>query len=524
MEQNDAELMAEYIEQWLGNPISRRLLKFLTKRCPKDGRRAENALKAYAVGKSKKLCIRCKVSNIFVKRILDSVLARAKMKKENSQKQLKDHVWRKGFASVLEGIAEYGTQKPFTSYAPFLVVWNITKACNLHCRHCYESAGRCAPKELSTKEALDAVDKMADAGVAYIAISGGEPLMRKDLFRIASRIREKEMGFSVATNGTLLTKENARELKECGCISVQVSLDGAVPKTHNWFRGADAFERTIEGIKNATSEGIIVNISTTVTRHNLCEVPDIISLAEKLGAGFMHYNFIPTGKGKDIAGLDLSPVEREALLKSMAEETRKRKITLLSTAPQYGRVCAENEAAMLAMSHFDPSDLRVIGNSLRFLADFVGGCGTGRLYCALEPNGDITPCVFIPIKIGNIRNNGLLDIWHNSKVLKKIRSRAEFRGNCGICKYRNMCGGCRARAYAYFGDIQGFDPGCVHNEKYNLWPKQNLIKQERKSVESHETRLEKEMIENVRQKNKCSKRNNSKERRRGESRVYRKIG
>jgi radical SAM protein with 4Fe4S-binding SPASM domain len=125
-------------------------------------------------------------------------------------------------------------------------------------------------------------------------------------------------------------------------------------------------------------------------------------------------------------------------------------------------VCVENEALTVAMTHFDYTGPEM-AQSIKFLADFIGGCGASRLYCALEPNGDIEPCVFIPIRLGNIKTDGLLGIWHNSEVLNAMRDRTKFSGNCGRCDFRNMCGGCRARAYAYFGDVQACDPGCVKN-------------------------------------------------------------
>lgn len=210
--------------------------------------------------------------------------------------------------SVLKGIAKYGPTKPFTSYAPFLVVWNITRACNLRCKHCYESAQLPGKDELNTEEALRAVDHLADARIAYIAISGGEPLIRPDLFEITKRMAERETAFSIATNATLMTREKARQLKEAKCLYVQVSLDGAVAGTHNSFRGRDAFEKTLEGIRNAVAEGPIVGLSMTVTKFNYDEVPAAVELGEKLGASiFMHYNFIPTGKGTGIADMDISP-------------------------------------------------------------------------------------------------------------------------------------------------------------------------------------------------------------------------
>lgn len=463
---SQAEAMVETVEKILGNSFSRGILKLSTRRCKKCGRRIELSLKEYT-GEKQDLCIRCRLGSYLTKKALDFVINKLGLESEKDEmiKNLKDPMWRKGLASVLEGIAEYGPKKPFTSYAPFLIVWNFTKACNLRCIHCYEAAEKPSPDELTTKEAFDAVDKMADAGVAYVALSGGEPLVRPDFFEVAERIREREMAFSIATNGTLLTKEIVKKLEKLKCLYVQISLDGAKPETHNSFRGANAFERTVKGIKNAVKSKMTVGVATTVTKHNYNEVPEIINLAEKLGADlFMHYNFIPTGRGKEIINLDISPKEREELLKMLAEETKKREnFLLLSTAPQYGRVCTEY--SLVSLTHFDTFGQQYPSDNISFLAEFIGGCGTGRLYMALEPNGDLEPCVFIPIKIGNIKTDDLLDVWHNSPVLNKIRDRNNFSGNCSVCKNKNICGGCRARAYAYFGDLSAPDPGCIYNQK-----------------------------------------------------------
>jgi radical SAM protein with 4Fe4S-binding SPASM domain len=301
--------------------------------------------------------------------------------------------------------------------------------------------------------------------VAYVAVSGGEPLMRKDFFEVAKRIVKHGMAFSIATNGVLLTKESAKKLADLHCLYVQVSVDGSNAASHNWFRGVNAFEKTMVGIKNALAEGLTVGISMTVTSHNYKEVPAAIALAEKLGCQFfMHYNFIPVGRGKGIQNLDITPEQREDMLKKMAAMAGKRKIKVLSTAPQYGRVCVENEALTIAMTHFDYTGPEMT-DSVKFLADFIGGCGTARLYCAMEPNGDIEPCVFIPIKLGNIKTDDLLDIWHNSDVINRMRRRQEFSGKCGACEFRSVCGGCRARAFAYFNDVQACDPGCIRNKE-----------------------------------------------------------
>ncbi|WP_052302957.1 radical SAM protein [Archaeoglobus veneficus] len=305
--------MGHLIEKWLGNPISKTILKFCASRCS-CGRRIELALRKYA-GEEVKFCWRCNIAYRLVKAILDSILSKLDIEKDIVMHNLKDPMWRRGLSSVLEGIAKYGPQKPFTAYAPFLIVWNFTNACNLRCKHCYQNASKPTPDELTTAEALKAVDKMGDAGVAYVAMSGGEPLVRKDFFEVADRIRDNDMAFSLATNGTLLTRENVRKLVDLNCLFIQISLDGANPETHDSFRGRKSFERTIQGIKNAVESGITVGIATTVTKHNLKEVFEIVDLAERLGAKiFMHYNFIPTGRGKEIIDLDLSPDEREICL------------------------------------------------------------------------------------------------------------------------------------------------------------------------------------------------------------------
>jgi radical SAM protein with 4Fe4S-binding SPASM domain len=377
---------------------------------------------------------------------------------------LSDPIWRKGLASVMEGIGRYGIQKPFTGSTPFLVVWNITRACNLACKHCYEDAHTIGPDELTPQQRLRAVDRMADAGIAYIAISGGEPLILPDFPEVAKRIIDNEMGFSIATNATLLTKEKAKMLKQLDCKFIQVSLDGANAKTHNAFRGRNAFQKTIRGIKNAVAEDIFVGISATVTKYNYKEVPAIIDLSEKLGAKvFMHYNFIPTGRGREIVNMDITPQEREALLEMLASQAGKRKISLLSTAPQYSRVCLAVSSSAVSLTHFDTIGQTQDADAIRFFADFIGGCGTGRLYCAVEPNGDIEPCVFIPIKIGNIMKDDIQKLWHNSEVLTQLREREHFKGHCGVCENRNVCGGCRARAYGYYHDLSACDPGCMNN-------------------------------------------------------------
>jgi len=463
-EQHEAQKMATLIEKWLGNPVAKKIMKFCTKRCNTCGRRIEVILKDYA-GDKQEMCFWCRRSRGIVGSILDKFIGSSTVRKEDVLRNLKDPMWRKGLSSVLEGIGKYGPQKPFTASSPFLIVWNITKLCNLHCKHCYESARVPAPDEFTTEQALKAVDDMAEAGVAYIAISGGEPLMRPDFFKLAERIKKNDMAFSIATNATLLTPEIIKKLKDNNCLYIQISLDGATAKTHDAFRGRNVFKRTIQGIKYAAKSKITVGIAMTVTKYNLKEVPKAIDLSEKLGADiFMHYNFIPTGRGKEIIKMDITPEERQGLLEMLAKQSGKRKIKLLSTAPQYARICSAFSNAS-SLTHFDTISQIDKTGSTQFLAEFIGGCGTARLYCALEPNGDVEPCVFIPIMCGNIKKQNLIDIWQNNETMKKLRDRKNFKGVCQTCEHRNICGGCRARAYGYYRDVQQSDPGCILNLK-----------------------------------------------------------
>lgn len=452
--------MADLVERWVNNPLSRSLLKFITKR-DERGRRIDRIFLNY-IGSEVSLSLGDKLGSFILKLFFKGITKRLGIDEERIKEQLRLGYWRRGLASVLEGIALRGVERPFTASAPFLIVWNFTDACNLHCKHCYQRADKPKPDELSTEDALRAVDIMADAGVAYIAFSGGEALVRPDFFKVAEVVREYEMGYSLATNGTLLTRENVKRLEESGCDFVQISLDG-LRETHNRFRGIDCYDRVIEGIKNAVKSRMAVGIATCVTRYNIHEVDALIDLAEKLGADqFIHYNFIPTGRGREIIEMDITPDERENLLNHLASQIGSRRLILLSTAPQYSRVCLGY--GYVSLTHFDTVGQQ-LGKSeeVGFLAEFIGGCGAGRLYMALQPNGDLTPCVFIPIKIGNILVDDFVDLWWNSEVLNKLRDRKSFKGYCGRCPWREVCGGCRARAYAYFGDVQEADPGCPLN-------------------------------------------------------------
>ncbi|UCE29087.1 MAG: radical SAM protein [Candidatus Bathyarchaeota archaeon] len=408
--------------------------------------------------------------------------------------------WLKGFALMMKGIEKYGIRIPFTPAGPFLIVWDFTHLCNLRCKHCYQNAGTTLP-ELSTEEAFEVVDKLskiADVGLPALSFSGGEPLMRKDFFEVAAYASKKIPYITVATNGTLLTKDNAKRLKDVGVEYAEISLDGVSRQVHENFRRVPGcFEKTMDGMQNCIDENIDTCIATTAHKENLGEIEGIMDLADELSARFICFNYVPTGRAKRFIELDLSPEERlsvlemvgkrmvDAYFKSKEEKDKCGRSDIgvdrfFSTCPQYSSV-VKNLSRMKGEtitvgSHYAAT------KAVENVADFLGGCGAGRLYMAVEPNGDMKPCVFFPTSedtmIGNILKDEFEDVWNHNGFLWRLRTRKKLESyeandrviGCGVCEDRYICGGCRARAYYYFrGNINASDVGCIHNEE--LWRK-----------------------------------------------------
>ncbi|MEM5871936.1 MAG: radical SAM protein [Candidatus Aenigmatarchaeota archaeon] len=470
MNSRDPQLIANTVNMWLGNPISRVMLRFVCGKTKKGESRLEVSLK------------KCSGEDVEFESLNDHLafkIVEFAVKKgansfgisENEIKEfLRDDVLRRALANVLEGIAYYGVRKPQITISPFLVVWNLTHACNLRCKHCYQDAGGFLKDELTTEEAKKVIDDFYDAGVVAIAFSGGEPLLRKDFFEIAEYAKKKGFYLALATNGTLLTRNVVKKLKKVGIEYVEISLDG-FEKEHDGFRGIKgAWKKTCEGIKNCVAEGIDTCVATTITKHNYKNIKKFVEFLEvELKPNkFITFNFIPTRRGKNIVKDDIEPEEREELLKFLYSKLidKSNKILIMSTAPQYARIALQFGDGSCVSTHFvNKASMEIMRDKAKVLGEFIGGCGAGRLYCGLEPNGDVYPCVFMPIKIGNIREQKLKEIWNSSPILQKIRNRDEFLG-CGKCEYRYICGGCRARAYAYFNDVQAPDPGCINNKIY----------------------------------------------------------
>jgi radical SAM protein with 4Fe4S-binding SPASM domain len=321
------------------------------------------------------------------------------------------------------------------------------------------------------------VGQLAEDDLAVLAFSGGEPLLSPHLFPVARKAHDAGMYVTVATNGTLLTPDMVSKLLDHGVEYVEISLDSVHPEKHNAFRGVDCWERVVQGVENAVADGRVkVGIAATLTSMNVAELEELIGLAKKLGVrAFNAFNFIPTGRGKGMKEKDLSPGKREEVLQILWRHLQEEKIEIMSTAPQLGRACLS----------YSPSNGNYMtghagygaGEGARVIAKYVGGCGAGRCYLAVQPNGTVTPCVYIPLTIGSLREEKLRDIWHRSEICRMLRDRDLLASHCGHCRWRSYCGGCRARAYGYFGTLLGGDPGCINN--LAQWEKLNGGKRER---------------------------------------------
>lgn len=496
------ESIESHVLSTVVNPTLRRIISKIDVECEKDGNLMVNSLRQF-LGDDVELCRRCSNLSKRMARPFYNVGSKImrtdnKFMKSCFVDSKNGEAWFRGFALMMKGIEKYGVRIPFTPGGPFEVVWNFTYECNLRCKHCYEDAGTYRP-ELSTEErflAVDSLSKIAGVGLPALSFSGGEPLLRKDFFEVAAYARRKIPYVSVATNGTLLTKDNVSQMKNVGIDFVEVSLDGATKTVHEGFRQVrGCFEKTMKGIENCVNEGLETCIASTIQRENLGEVEKLIKTADGLGVRFMHFNYVPTGRAKAHIELDLTPKERLSILevigskivelsiesKKEEERTGKSDIVvdrLFSTCPQYAsvvrRIARQKKHDFAVSAHY--AAMKGVEN----VANFLGGCGAGRLYVCLEPNGDIKPCVFLETGNETVRGNVLResfeDIWDHDEMFWQLRTRENLKSyevggrsvGCGSCDDKYICGGCRARSYSYFGgDLEGPDVGCIDNQE--LW-------------------------------------------------------
>ncbi len=357
---------------------------------------------------------------------------------------------------------EFGKRSPskFSDVFRPIIFWNITYNCNLKCKHCYINASPDLTKyEINTKKALEIADEIVELNIPLVIFTGGEPLLRKDFWLIAERLSKAERPkLSLSSNGTLITREVARRLKDLGFEYVGISIDSTDPKVHDSFRGVEgAFERAVEGIRNTLAEGIPVGIRTTLTRQNIDEIDKILEFAKDLGISRVTFYILDTiGRGRGLVNLlptrDQLKTFSEMIIK-LAKEYDKYLEILVVRANFIGIYIADR----LSKSREDFIDyLKMLGSQ--------GDCG--RKSISIYPDGTVRPCQFIDqIIVGDLRRQRLREVLspNNRKLRPFLEIEKMLRGErCGDCPFRRVCGGgSRNRALVLRKDFWGDDPLCI---------------------------------------------------------------
>ncbi len=341
-------------------------------------------------------------------------------------------------------------------FKPRLIAWELTRSCNLDCVHCRAGASR-GPysNELTKEEIFRIMEEIKEVASPVIILTGGEPLLRKDIFEITRKAVECGFKPVLATNGTLLTEDIAKELKACGIARVSISLDGADPSAHDGFRKMPgAFEGAIKGIEVLKKVGIPFQINTTITAVNIEEIPKVHELAKKLGAVAHHvFLLVPVGRGKELKNQSISPEKYEEILHWFYEQREKSGLQLKATcAPFYYRILRQR-----AKKEGKKVDFKTFG-----LDAVTRGCLAGTGFCFISHVGVVQTCGYLEIPCGDLRKQSFKDVWENSEVFNKLRDFKNYKGKCGICEYLRVCGGCRARAYEATGDYLEEEPLCTY--------------------------------------------------------------
>ncbi len=345
-------------------------------------------------------------------------------------------------------------QDPFAS--PRLIAWEITRNCNLACVHCRASATNGPYEgEMDTKAALQLVDQIAAVGNPIVILTGGEPLLRPDIFDIARYGTDKGLRMVMAPNGTLITENMARKMADAGIKRISISLDGATAEQHDRFRGVEgAFAGAIRGIENAKAAGIEFQVNTTITKTNLKEIPRIMQLAESLGAVAHHiFLLVPTGRGKYIVDQEIDAEEYEKTLNWFYDQREKTSLQLKATcAPHYYRILRQRAKMEGKTVTFQSHGLDAV----------TRGCLAGTGFCFISHTGVVQTCGFLHLKCGDVKEASFEDIWKNSEIFNSLRKFDQLKGKCGLCEYNRVCGGCRARAFEATGNYLAEEPLCSY--------------------------------------------------------------
>ena len=337
------------------------------------------------------------------------------------------------------------------------VSWNITRLCNLKCTHCYLPAGFVDTNEfpsgyyrdteLTQSQCFRVIDEIAEINPNILLIlTGGEPLLRPDILKISDYAARTGFLVVMGTNGVLLNDETVQRMSDHGVAGAGISLDAVDSVNHDKFRGMDgAWESTMNGVEALKRANLDFLVQTSVTQWNYNEIPQIVDFAYELGAKvFNLYFLVRTGRGKTV--MDITPAQYERMLSTLFElqaKYRGKMLVAAKCAPHYKRVIYEQQSDSPFLQAY-PS----------------GTCPCGIYYCRITPEGDLTPCPYMPVSVGSLKTESFATLWNQSKVFHELRDRKLLEGKCGACEFRDVCGGCRARAYALTDNYLAEDPSC----------------------------------------------------------------
>jgi radical SAM protein with 4Fe4S-binding SPASM domain len=381
------------------------------------------------------------------------------------------------------------------NHKPRLIFWEVTKGCNLRCIHCRATATELSsPLDLPTAKALNLIEQVSQYAKPILVLSGGEPLFRADIFELARFATDRGLRVALATNGTLVTEEVARKIVDAGVRRVSISLDGANAATHDAFRGIPgAFAAALKGFRNLQELGMSLQINMTIARHNAQQLPEVLELAKSIGADALHtFLLVPVGCGVDIAAEQMVPAEEyEQILNWFYDRSQEGEIELKATcAPHYFRVMRQRRAAERRASSassprpdtgtIGPTEITMPGSAGMALHPHAAGAGKGHPdglnavtkgclagtgVCFISHQGEVYPCGYLPVLAGDLRHHSFAEIWENSAVFRQLRDTENLKGKCGRCEFRNICMGCRARAFAATGDFLDEEPFCIYEPR-----------------------------------------------------------
>ena len=342
-----------------------------------------------------------------------------------------------------------------------LVVWNVTNRCNLRCKHCYiEAEDRKYQDELSTEEAREMINDLAAMKVPVLLFSGGEPLIRQDIYELGQMAAEKGLRPVISTNGTLIDDAVARKIKKAGFQYVGISIDGA-PATHDEFRNPPgAFADALRGIRACLNNGVKTGIRFTVNKYNQDDLPEIFEIIEREGIPrFCMYHLVYAGRGREMADMDTSIGEKRDILELVSRKT----VELYEKGVEVEILTTDNHADGIFLLNHIKEQQPERQEEIEQLLQMHGGCSAGTKFANIDPRGNVHPCQFWQdYSVGNIREKPFSEIWtSDDELMIKLREKDKHvKGKCGDCSYKSLCSGCRIRARAVYDDLWAEDPAC----------------------------------------------------------------